>query len=251
MVNKVRIFFNWIRGYGIGDPCRNGEYRFLRTFVKDGMVIFDIGANIGEFTVQALSFGGNLEVHCFEPVGSTYGQLRKRLSDPPPGSRLFLNRIGLSDRQGEASMKVYGDCLGTNSLYERPTAVAAHPALASWREMRIPLTTVDTYVNERGVDHIDLMKIDVEGHEFKVLEGAKASLEARKVRCIQFEYGGTFQDSGARLRDIFALLEGYGYQMFRLLPFGRIRIRSFHSRLENFKHSNWLAGLTGNLWRRD
>jgi len=70
MMKKVRIFFNWIRGYEFGDPSRNGGYRFLRSYLKGGMVIFDVGANVGDFTGQALSLENGLEVHCFEPVKS-------------------------------------------------------------------------------------------------------------------------------------------------------------------------------------
>lgn len=241
MLNKGKIFINWLRGYEFGDPNRNGEYRFLRSYIKDGMVIFDVGANIGNFTDHVLSLGRDLEVHCFEPVGSTFEHLREHFADPPTGSRLFLNQVGLSDRHGDASMRIYGACMGTNSLYERRSAISSHPSFAVSQDLKIALTTLDAYLKECAVDHIDLMKIDVEGHEFKVLEGAKASLAAGKVRCIQFEYGGTFLDSGARLGDVFALLECNGYSMFRLLPFGKLPVRSFRSRLENFKYSNWLA----------
>lgn len=70
MMKKARIFFNWIRGYEFGNPSRNGEYRFLRSYLKGGMVVFDVGANTGNFTDQALSLEKDLEVHCFEPAKS-------------------------------------------------------------------------------------------------------------------------------------------------------------------------------------
>jgi len=243
MMKKTRIFFNWIQGYKFGDPSRNGEYRFLRSYLKSGMVIFDVGANIGDFTGQALSLEKDLEVHCFEPVKSTYSLLMERFSSPPSEARLVINRVGLGDRQGEDSMKIYGECCGANSLYERRSSIAAHPSFVTSKEERVTFTTLDAYVKESGIDHIDLMKIDVEGHELKVLKGSVVSLATGIISCIQFEYGGTFQDSGARLEDVFALLQGNGYVLYRLLPFGRIPVRSFHSRLENYKYSNWLAVL--------
>lgn len=244
LLNKAMIFCNWIRGYEFGDPSRNGEYRFARSFIKDGMVIFDVGANIGEFTNYILSLGENLELHCFEPVCLTYERLKKRLENHTGGVRLFLNPVGLSDRQGDATINIYGEYAGTNSLYKRCSAVATHPLFSTSQEQKITLTTLDLYVKERSVERIDLLKIDVEGHELKVLEGAVASLADGKVGCIQFEYGGCFQDSGARLEDIFKLMKSNGYNMFRLFPFGKIRVRSFYRRLENYRYSNWLAVLS-------
>jgi FkbM family methyltransferase len=242
-MKKVRIFFNWIRGYEFGDPSRNGEYRFLRSYLKSGMVIFDVGANIGDFTAQALSLKKDLEVHCFEPVTSTHSRLLERFPSSPAGAQLIINKVGLGDRQGEDLMKIYGECFGTNSLYERRSAIAAHPSFVTSKEETVTLTTLDAYVKESETDRIDLLKIDVEGHELNVLKGSVVSLATGIIRCIQFEYGGTFQDSGARLEDVFALLQGNGYVLHRLLPFGRIPVRTFHSRLENYKYSNWLAVL--------
>lgn len=243
MMKKAGIFLNWIRGYAFGDPNRNGEYRFLRSYLKGGMVIFDVGANIGDFTWQALSLKKDLEVHCFEPVKSTHSLLMERFSNPPAEARLSINEVGLSDRQGEESMKIYGECFGTNSLYERRSCIAENTPFIVSKELRVAFTTLDEYVKEKKVDHIDLMKIDVEGHELRVLKGATASLSIGFIYCIQFEYGGTFRDSGARLGDVFALLQGNGYMLYRILPFGLFPVRTFHAGLENYKYSNWIAFL--------
>lgn len=241
MLKKAKIFQGWICGYDFDDPRRNGEYRFLRSYVADGMVIFDVGANVGDFSAYALSLASNFEVHCFEPVRLTYERLRKRFPEPHGNARLFLNPVGLSDHSGEAAMKIYGEYAGTNSLYNRQSAVSRFPSLAVSRDERIRLTTLDAYVKDHSIGRIDLLKIDVEGHELKVIQGAAATLFDGRVRCIQFEYGGCFLDSGARLAEVFSLLTQNGFDMFRLLPFGKLRIRSFHSRLENYRYSNWLA----------
>jgi FkbM family methyltransferase len=154
---------------------------------------------------------------------------------------VFLNNVGLSDRPETATMKIYGEYAGSNSLYERRSALATHPSFASFREQSIQLTTLDAYLEETKVDCVDMLKIDVEGHELKVLQGASAALLDGRIRCVQFEYGGCFLDSGATLKEVYELLSLYGYKIFRLLPYGKIRIGSFESGLENYQYSNWVA----------
>ncbi len=49
VTRKLRIFYNWIHGYSFGDPARNGEYHFARSYVSDGMIVFDVGAHVGDY----------------------------------------------------------------------------------------------------------------------------------------------------------------------------------------------------------
>ena len=70
-------------------------------------------------------------------------------------------------------------------------------------KVRIQLDTLDSYVHNTKINSIDLLKIDVEGHELKVLEGAKNSLSKNIIKCIQFEYGGSFLNSNTKLGEYF------------------------------------------------
>lgn len=242
MVKKLRIFFNWIQGYEFGDPERNGEYHFLRSFIKKGMVVLDVGANVGDYSSFIFDLaGGDIELHCFEPVQAAFTKLKQRLSKLQQTQNIYLNNLGLSKRQEKAKIKIYGATAGVNSLYERQSAIDTHPELSDFSEESIFLTTLDDYVTHCNIDNIDLLKIDVEGHELKVIEGATSFLASGRINVIQFEYGGCFLDSGAKLEDIFILFSQKGYKLFRLLPYGKIRVKKFQSHLENYKYSNWIA----------
>jgi len=238
MFRKLRISCDWIRGYRFGDPARNGEYRFLRSYIADGMVVFDVGAHIGDSTDYVLSLGRNLEVHCFEPAPAAYAALVRRFTDHPRAKQVRFNNVGLSDSSGITTMKIYGDLAGCNSLYERRFSF---PSLTPLREEVVVLIALDQYLSDKAIPHIHLLKIDVEGHEFKVLQGASSALQAGRIDCVQFEYGGSFLDAGLKLEDIYKLLSRYGYHLFRLFPFGRIPVRAFSPKLENYQHSNWIA----------
>lgn len=240
MLRKAKILMNWLTGYNFSDPRRNGEYRFLQGYLGEGMVVFDVGANTGEYTAYALSVVPDLEIHCFEPVARTFFLLQQRHGSNP---RIHLNNFGLSDVDEIRTMRIYGDTFGINSLYDRRSSVASQPAYAQFKEQPVILRTVDDYVAKRSIGCIDLLKIDVEGHESKVLQGARESLATRKISAIQFEYGASFVDARASLKSIYDLLTSHQFRLYRLLPYGRWRIKTFDPvwGLENYQHSNWIA----------
>jgi len=238
MLRKAKIFFNWLSGYRFSDPHRNGEYRFLRYYLKNGMVVFDVGANIGEYTAYMLSVAPELKIHCFEPVSETFALLQQRHDRSP---NVYLNNFGLSDVEDIGVMRIFGEAYGINSLYDRRSSVASQPAYSHYREQPVHLRTIDNYVAEKNITNIDFLKIDVEGHELKVLQGATKSLESGKISAIQFEYGSSFVDAQASLRSVYDLVTAYEFRLYRLLPYGKWRIKTFDPVLENYQHSNWIA----------
>jgi FkbM family methyltransferase len=150
MLRKVKILFNWLSGYRFSDPRRNGEYRFLRRYLKNGMVVFDVGANIGEYTAYMLGVAPELEVHCFETVAETFALLQQRHGD---NSQVYLNNFGLSDVQDIRRMKIYGETYGINSLYERRSSIAAQPEYANYLNLaQISDSSITGQESGKGVD---------------------------------------------------------------------------------------------------
>ena len=80
--------------------------------------------------------------------------------------------------------------------------------------------TGDEYCQQHGIQHIDFLKIDVEGADHLVLEGFDRMLDSRAVRVVQFEYGYTHGDAHFLMRDFYALFERHGYIVGRLEPAG-------------------------------
>lgn len=240
MLRKFKILRNWLSGYNFSDPMWNGEYRFLRGYLREEMVVFDVGANIGEYATYALSVAPNIEIHCFEPAFETFKRLQQAHREK---ANITLNNFGLSDITGRAQMKIFGETYGINSLYERRSSRAVQPAYENYQEQEVVLETFDKYVAEKNISYIDFLKIDVEGHELKVLQGARESICAGKISAIQFEYGSSFIDAQASLKEVYDLLNANNYRVFRLLPFGKWPIKSFDPvwGLENYQHSNWVA----------
>ena len=96
---------------------------------------------------------------------------------------------------------------------------------------------------EHNIEQIDLLKIDVEGHELRVLKGAKASLANGTIHTVIFEYGSSFVDAQASLKEVYDLLAKDGFKLYRLWNFGKWQVKSFEQLwgLENYQHSNWVA----------
>ncbi len=104
----------------------------------------------------------------------------------------------------------------------------------------IRLKTLDGFCDERNIDRIALLKLDVEGHELKVLEGAHRLIQSNAIDFIQFEFGGTNVDSKTFLHDFTDLLCPQ-YRLYRILKDGLISIEPYRERNEIFLYSNYLA----------
>jgi hypothetical protein len=123
--------------------------------------------------------------------------------------------------------------LGINSLHPR--------AEGSAKQETVNLNTADQYCQEMGIQHVHLMKIDAEGHDFAVLEGARTMLEKRAIGVVQFEYNALWIESRHYLKDAFAMLQPLGYSLGKVTPGGIEFYPAYHFELESFCEGNYLA----------
>jgi FkbM family methyltransferase len=146
------------------------EMRFVGSFLKEGMIILDIGAHNGFYTMLAakkVSTAGS--VIAFEP--SPRERRRLLLHRKVNGcDNVTVEALAISNHTGKATLFVVkGRHTGFNSL--RPPAVS-EPLQA----IDVCTITLDTYLKDKGVRHVDFIKMDVEGGELGVLQGAERTL---------------------------------------------------------------------------
>ena len=128
-------------------------------------VVVDVGANIGFFTMkQMLQFGDKLKLIAFEPDPTTYERLKKnveRMRQRTNADIRLVNRA-LDSHPGVAK-------------FVRDVSVESHVVEGQSEApgITVQLDTLDSVVEKEGLQRIDLLKIDVEGHELKVLAGAR------------------------------------------------------------------------------
>lgn len=165
--------------------------RFQRDSQDKAFVVFDVGANVGEWTISLLGLAEGLRgeghVHCFELAPITFSKLQSAMARNQSGAKVFCTNAGLSDSDGTMELYINGENSGVNSFYNRRLEGLG---ISYGQRETVQVTTVDNYCHKEGISHIDFLKIDVEGHELAVVQGAKAMLKRGAIDYIQFEYGG-------------------------------------------------------------
>lgn len=212
----------------------NGELWFMRSVLPQCSIVFDVGANVGDWTALALGINPRQKIHCFEPSKATFQRLQTRTG-------AICNNFGLSSAPGEMDLWVFDECSGTNSLYKRQGLQDGYGLTEQQRKELVRMDTLDAYCQRVGVQTIDLMKVDVEGHELEVFKGAKEMLAHKSIKRIQFEYGGCNIDARVLLKDLFDFFRSYDYSLCKMFPRELRHVPRYDQRLENFQYQNWVA----------
>lgn len=202
----------------------SGELAFLRRELAGlpAPLVLDIGANRGLYAEMVLGCAPGARLHAFEPHPRTFEALTQRF-----GGRagVVLNHAGCGAAAGELSLFDYAEADGSShASMHREVIERLHASRAV--EHRVPVTTVDDYVARRGLERIDLLKIDTEGHEFAVLQGAARTLDQGRVERVHLEFNEMNAMSGVFFRQIHDLLAPH-YRLYRLLPSAMLEITRY------------------------
>jgi FkbM family methyltransferase len=198
------------------EEVERAERRFYLDYVRNGMVVFDVGAHVGELTLLFSRFAGSGQVHAFEAGRSSFERL-SAACEASGRRNVLLHHLAVSDRIGEIELHVYDDAhLAWSTQAKRPLAAYGIDVKPVGIE-RVPAITLDRYCETAAVRQIDLLKIDVEGAELQVLAGAKRLLAEQRIRCLTFEFGQTTFDMGNTSEAIEELLQGNGYTIRNLV----------------------------------
>lgn len=210
------------------------EHKFIN---EDSIIIFDIGANQGQFTAVALSvlkkINNKLKIFAFEPQKAAYEECTKTLNS----SAVELFNYGFSDTEGIKTLFRNNDISTLSSLYE--TDCLYEPEFSKDR-VEINLTTIDSFIDKNKIDKIHYLKMDVEGHEFSILKGAEQALKEKRIEMIQFEFGNVNAISRVFMKDFFDLL-GDRYNLYRLLKDGIQKISQYNGNVEIYNTAIYLA----------
>ena len=179
--------------------------QFLRWLLKDGGAFFDIGANIGSYTLVA-SEQEKARVYSFEPHPETF--------------RLLAANLTLNRRENVRAMDIaLGSSEGTIQLTDNPGSPINHRVDGlSVKSIPVPCSRLDRYCREWGVVP-QFVKLDVEGYEYDVLQGFGDYL--KQVEVLLIEMNGLSEERGVDRREIHALLTASGLRGPWRCDFGR------------------------------
>jgi FkbM family methyltransferase len=141
----------------------------IKAILRDDDIVFDIGANIGWYTAIMASIVSRGHCYSFEPVPHIYGKLEETCRLNGIRENVTLNRIALGSEIREAEIYTYA-----NLPHGHSSIIRLEEQIIS--AIRIPMVTLDSYVRDRNITKIDLVKVDVEGSELSVITGAEQIL---------------------------------------------------------------------------
>lgn len=213
------------------DPAKNGEHLLLISILPFCDVYFDVGANKGEWTNFIIEHKkSNYKCYLFEPGLQAFAYLQKR----------FTNNC-----QIELENKALNNTEGLLEFYEEEHAGEMSSAIKSWANnptttIQIACTTVDDEINVKKITFVDFLKIDVEGFDLKVIEGAMQSMNEGKIGLIQFEYNTGWIDTGSTLLNAYKILKANKYEIYLIISKGLVPF-DIEIYGEFYSFSNFLA----------
>jgi len=193
---------------------------------RQSIVIFDVGANIGLYSLLAAAANPRAAIHAFEPTPEIAAALQEniRLNNL---QNISVNHFGVSDYTGQALLQRF---MGGEDIYDGMNFISSEKTANE--NLPVAVITLADYCRQNEIARIDLMKMDIEGGEYNALLGAKNFLESQTIGCIFLELVEAHANrAGHSTVEIKQLLSNAGYRIFglhsgKLLP---VQIEKIHA----------------------
>jgi FkbM family methyltransferase len=204
------------------NPSINGE-RWLVSRLQAPEVLLDVGFHRGEWTQECIQRFPRAHVYGFDP----WPRARAFFQSGKFGGNVELFELAFSNREGR--FRFYDYDSGFNSLAQRNGD--AIPLVGSYD---VEVTTLDSWCEHHKIDRIDFLKIDVEGYDLPVLEGAHRLLKAQAIDAFCFEYGDGWIATRRLLGEADHYVKELEYSLFKLFPhfLAPLRYTLSHERFE-------------------
>ena len=230
-----------IRGMGVlnyQDDYISGERGFIFNYLSSltKPIVFDVGANIGNYSKKILAANPDASIYAFEPHPRTYLSLTSKIDSD--NFRAF--NVAVGDKDKKLLLYDYLDSDGSShaSLY-KDVIEEIHNKKSISHE--ISVIKLEDFMLQNEIHHIDLLKIDTEGNELNVLNGLGNYLKNNKIKAIHFEFNEMNIVSNVSFKDFWDLLRDY--DLYRLLPGERrLKINQYNPLLcEIYAYQNIIA----------
>lgn len=203
------------------------------------LTVFDVGANAGGWTIALLLHSGPWigAVHMFEPLPANRARIEeaRRHGLFPGSAAVELSPLALSDSAGRTTIHFETEASELASI-DNAEALLPGRTVALAEALSIETQTLDAYCAGHDIDRIDILKIDVEGHELAVLRGAERMFREQRIGVVAYEFGPHQIGRREFFRDFFQFFERHGYQNHRYRENGwaTMPIRDYRPALESF-----------------
>jgi FkbM family methyltransferase len=227
MITELCNFSEYL---SIADFVSDEELEFLSTYPIGEGEIIDVGANLGVVSLILARRFPQRTIHSFEPAPSTFRAFE---------SNIELNACG----NVRALQCAVADCDGTIPFNADPIGRGTNSIAMSKGEFEInvPCTTLDAYADQNSIDEIAFLKVDVEGFEAAVFQGARRILSEQRAATIYYEVcPGNSKNSGAEPQLATRILQQHGYALYRISENGLLESVD-ESEVGRTVLDNWVA----------
>lgn len=206
---KIKLFKDTVLSKRIYEGFETEEIDFVNAFLKEGDIFFDIGANIGLFSlIAAKKVGEQGKVYAFEPSPKTFARLKDNV-EVNKLQNVFSFNLGLSDKKEKLKLNVSEDG------FDAWNSFAKLDDINYQKVVEVDVCTLDEFIFDNQIEKIDLIKLDVEGWEKFVLNGGKAFLNAHSpIVMVEFTDSNTFS-AGYHVQELYDILQGWGFEWYR------------------------------------
>jgi len=171
---------------------------------KRPVVLFDVGANIGQTIASFLEMFPDSQIHSFEPSPAPFETLRNAYGQE---ARVHLENLALGDQEGALPFHVTNDYSVNDSLLEPVWDAGA-------KVVSVQVSTLDRYCQQHQVESIDHLKIDTQGFDLQVLRGASQILKEKRIHSLSVEltFSPMYKNQPSYI-EVLSFLEKSGYQL--------------------------------------
>jgi len=208
-------------------------------------VIFDVGANVGEWSYLLKKALPDSTLFQFEPSPTCHPLIQKRNL-----SHTKLFPVALGENKGTIMFHYSTDADVSASIHKRgDTSFKSR----TYQEIEVAIDTLDNVIFNNEIEFVDFIKIDAEGHELFILRGAEESFKQRRIGAFSFEFGSSNVNSRTYFRDFWEILNSAGFSIHRVTPGGRLlSIDEYYEDLEFFRGAtNYIAILNNHPFAQD
>lgn len=175
------------------------------SLIKPGMIVFDVGGNIGQYTLLAAKrVGVNGTVFTFEPYSGNYEIIERCIAGNGFADRVRLHKLALTSHLGAAELIIASD----GGSCHLALAGGGHDGLTE----KVECTTLDDFASSNNVERVDLIKIDAEGADFDILMGGERTLREFKPQLFVEFSERTLAKFGTSPEAMLGFLRGLGYK---------------------------------------
>lgn len=167
------------------------EYSFADEIIKQANIIFDVGGHIGLFSKYCLSLNPLCKIHYFEPIPELYNQAKKEFKN----QNIVLNNFWIAAKTWEQKMYFNTEKTMQSSLFNQ---TFLNP---KWEEVIVKMQNLELYCKQQKINHIDLLKLDVEGMEYEIINSLSDE-SLQKISSIVLEYHCFTADDNQKLKQL-------------------------------------------------